>query len=548
MKTLHLLILLGFIVGTSLPLPTTHAESARLINISGRLEVQTADKVMIAGFIITGDVPKKVIVRGLGPSLAGFGIDGALPDPFLELYEPDGSVVTDDNWAATQATEIEATGLAPGDDLEPALIETLSPGAYTAVLHGVSSGAGIGLLEVYDLDESPASVLANVSIRGAVETGDNIMIAGVIIAGDESLPVIVRALGPSLGAAGVDAFLPDPSLELHDPNGFLIASNDDWRETQQTQIEASGFAPNNDAESAIISTLPPGLYTAIVRGKDGQAGVALAEVYMGQPTAYSHIFVIVMENVGYDSVIGSGNAPYINETLLPQSALYANSFAVTHPSLPNYLALFAGSTFSVTNDDCIDSSPPNGPFDAPNLYSALQSVGKTALAYMEDLPYDGYPGCESGLYVQRHNPFMFFNAGTTNDAPYAASVVYNGPYSSTATWPELTFISPNLANDMHDGATIAARVSNGDTWLSQHLPPLISYAREQNGLIILTMDEDIFGESQHIPTILVGDRIPGGQIITQSITHYNVTKTITDNFGAPAIGNSVGLADLVPLP
>jgi acid phosphatase len=165
--------------------------------------------------------------------------------------------------------------------------------------------------------------------------------------------------------------------------------------------------------------LPPGPCTAIVRGKDGQNRVALVEVFRVQPTAYSHIFVIVLENVGYDNVIGSLNAPYINNTLLPQAALYTNSFAVSNPSLPNYLALFAGATFSVMNDNCINDIPPNGPFDAPNLYSELKSVGKTALAYMEDLPYDAYSGCQSGLYVQRHNPFIYFNAGTTNNVPYS---------------------------------------------------------------------------------------------------------------------------------
>jgi hypothetical protein len=524
------------------------SESARLINISGRLQVQTADKVMISGFIITGSLPKKVIIRGIGPSLAGFGLSGVLVDPLLELHEPDGSVLTNDNWKATQAAEIQATGIAPGNDLESAIVVTLTPGAYTAVLRGVNNGKGIGLLDVYDLDELATSTFANVSIRGSVEKGDNIMIAGVITTGDESLPVIVRALGPSLSSAGVDAPLPDPTLELHDANGLLIASNDDWKATQQAEIEASGFAPPQDAESAIIMLLPPDPWTAIVRGKNGQTGVALAEVYKGQPTAYSHIFIIVMENVGYENVIGNVNAPYINDTLLPQAALYKNSFAVSHPSLPNYLALFAGSTFSVMNDNCINDTPPNGPFDAPNVYSELKNVGRTGLAYMEDLPSNGYSGCQSDLYVQRHNPFMYFDAGTPNNVPYAASVVYNGPYSSSATWPDFTFISPNLVNDMHNGATVAIKVANGDTWLSKHLPPLISYAKNQNGLIILTMDENGFTENQHIPTILIGARIAGGQVISQTITHYNVTKTITDNFGVAAIGNSVGLADLVPLP
>lgn len=251
----------------------------------------------------------------------------------------------------------------------------------------------------------------------------------------------------------------------------------------------------------------------------------------------------MLENAGYENVIGSENAPYLNQTLLPQATLYANSFAVTHPSLPNYLALFAGSTFGVTNDQCLDGDPPNGPFTAPNLYSELQTTGRTALAYMEDLPFAGYTGCEAGLYVQRHNPFLYFT-----NVPPAASVVYDGPYSSDASWPNLVFISPNLIDDMHNGPTVAQRVMNGDRWLSQHLPPLITYAREQNGLIILTMDENEPADDQHIPTILAGDRIPGGQVFSQSITHYNVTKTITANFGAEDLGESKNLAPLVPLP
>ena len=518
---------------------------SRLINISGRLQVQTADNVVIAGFIVTGSGPKKVIMRGLGPSLAEAGISGVLPDPILELHQPDGSVITNDNWKATQMAEIEATGIAPGDDLESAIVITLMPGPYTAILRGVNNGTGIGLLELYDLAETSGSEIANVSLRGKVETGDNVMIAGVITAGEQSLPVIVRALGPSLGVEGP---LAEPTLELHDANGLLIASNDNWKATQQAEIEASGFAPANDAESAIMILLPPGPCTAIVRGKNGQTGVALVEVYQTQPIAYSHIFVIVMENAGYENVIGSVNAPYINKTLLPQGTLYSNNFAVAHPSLPNYLALFAGSTFSVTNNNCINGTPPNGPFDAPNLYSELKKVGRNALVYMEDLPFDGYSGCQSGLYVQRHNPFIYFNAGSTNNVPYSASVVYQGPYSSTDSWPDLTFISPNLINDMHNGANVAAQVANGDAWLSRHLPPLMTYAKNQNGLIILTMDENDFSDDQHIPTILIGDRIAGGQIDTQIITHYNVTETITDNFGAAPIGAAVGLSDLIPLP
>jgi len=167
---------------------------------------------------------------------------------------------------------------------------------------------------------------------------------------------------------------------------------------------------------------------------------------------------------------------------------------------------------------------------------------------MEDLPFDGYSGCEANLYVQRHNPFMYFNAGTINRVPYSASVVYQGPYPATFSWPNLIFISPNLVDDMHNGSDIATRVANGDTWLSENRPPLITYARSNNGLIILTMDEDIYGNEQHIPTILIGDRVAAEQMTLQAVTHYNVPKTITDNFGLAPVGETAGLLDLVPLP
>jgi phosphatidylinositol-3-phosphatase len=256
---------------------------------------------------------------------------------------------------------------------------------------------------------------------------------------------------------------------------------------------------------------------------------------------YDHILMIMLENVGYDNVIGSSNAPYINNTLLAQGTLFTNSFGIRHPSLPNYLALFAGSTLWVTNDHCINENPPNGPFNAPNLYSELKKVGKTALGYMESLPYDGYTGCEVNGYVQKHNPFMFFNAGTVNKVPYSASVVYSGPYPSTAQWPNFAMISPNEKHDMHNGKTIPAQVTSGDTWLSQNLPPLITYAKKNNGLVIVTMDESM---GQHVPTILVGAGIPRGKRVPQSINHYNVTKTIVDNFGIAAMANTVGVADL----
>ena len=307
------------------------ASTARLANISGRSQVQTGDNVMITGFIITGELPKKIIVRGIGPSLAAMGVQGPLADPVLELHQPDGTVLSNNDWQSSQSAEITATGLPPSDPVESAIVATLPPGAYTAVLRGDNNGVGVGLLEVYDLDEENSSGVANLSIRARVEGGDTPLIAGVIITGNSSLPTTVRALGPSLAEQGVVDPLPDPSLELYDANGFLVTQNDDWKTSQQADLERAGTAPPDDSEAAIMVTLPPGAYTAIVRGNADQTGVALAEVYPGPPLTYDHIFVIVMENVGYDNVIGSPNAPYINGTLLAQQRFTPTAM---RPSIP----------------------------------------------------------------------------------------------------------------------------------------------------------------------------------------------------------------------
>lgn len=256
---------------------TVGAPVARLLNISTRLQVMTGDNVLIGGFIITGDEPKDVILRAIGPSLATFGISDALGDPVLELHEPNGSVVTNDNWNDSQQAEIEGTGLQPTDEHESALIATLAPGSYTAIVSGKNGATGVGLVEAYDLGQAANSTLANISTRGFVDTGDNVLIGGLIVG--SSAQVVVRAIGPSLGAVGVMGALPDPILEIHNPDGSILASNDDWIETQEADIEASGFAPGDDRESAIIVTLPANSYTAIVRGKDSGTGVGLVEVY-----------------------------------------------------------------------------------------------------------------------------------------------------------------------------------------------------------------------------------------------------------------------------
>ncbi len=246
-----------------------------LANISTRLLVETGDKVLIGGFIVTGSHSKEVLLRAIGPSLT---LDGKLANPVLELHDASGAVVaTNDDWQAnTNEQEIVGTGIAPTDPLESALLVVLDPGAYTAIVSGANNGTGIGLVEAYDLDRTTDARLANISTRGFVQAGDNVMIGGFIILGSEDENVLVRAIGPSLPLADT---LADPLLELHNSDGSILATNDNWRDTQEAEIEATGVAPTNDAESAIVSTLAPGNYTAIVRGVGDTTGVALVEAY-----------------------------------------------------------------------------------------------------------------------------------------------------------------------------------------------------------------------------------------------------------------------------
>jgi hypothetical protein len=248
-------------------------------NISTRLSVGTGDNVLIGGFIITGTGDKNVVVRGIGPSLGAFGVNGALADPTLELHDQTGAIIaTNDNWKDTQEAAIVAAGFAPADDKESAIVQRLTPGAYTAIVSGKNNGVGVGLVETYGLDGT--AQLANISTRGFVQTGDNVMIGGFIVL-DTGVPtsVLMRAIGPSLGAAGIAGALADPTLELHDSNGATIASNDNWKDSQQTEIQATGLAPTNNSEATILQTLSAGAYTAIVRGKNNSTGVGLIEAY-----------------------------------------------------------------------------------------------------------------------------------------------------------------------------------------------------------------------------------------------------------------------------
>lgn len=249
------------------------------LNLSTRADVGTGANVLIGGFIITGTNPERVLLRAIGPSLGSAGIQNPLANPVLELHEPNGTVITNDNWKDTQETEIAATNLAPSSNLESAIVGTFAPGAYTAIVSGKNGGTGVGLVEAYDLEDLSVSQLANVSTRGFIKTGNDVMIGGFIIGGIDDATVLVRGIGPSLMDAGVANPLTDPTLEIHNANGAQIAFDDNWKDTQEAAIQATGLAPKDDREAAILMNLAPGAYTAIVRGKGGLTGVGLVETY-----------------------------------------------------------------------------------------------------------------------------------------------------------------------------------------------------------------------------------------------------------------------------
>jgi hypothetical protein len=266
---------------TSIPAGNRYLNSALpVLNISTRAYVQGGDRVLIGGFIITGTGQKRVALRAIGPTLP---IASALSDPSIELRDGKGAVIaTNDDWRTSQQNEIIATGIAPANNKEAALIATLNPGSYTALVRGVNNATGVALIEAYDLDvPDSGKKLANISTRGNVLSGSGVLIGGFILGnGSWSTPIVIRALGPSLTAKGVSGALSDPVLELHDGNGALIASNDNWRDAKEAdEISLAHLGPANARESVIMMRLTPGNYTAIVSGKNGATGVGLVEVY-----------------------------------------------------------------------------------------------------------------------------------------------------------------------------------------------------------------------------------------------------------------------------
>jgi YVTN family beta-propeller protein len=275
------------------PLP-----ESKLANISTRAFVQTGDNVVIGGFMVQGIQPKRVIIRAIGPELTQYGVPNALSNPTLELHDGTGALIaSNDNWGSTiiggiitsnQFADIGNSGHAPVDGRESAIIADLPPGNYTAIVRGTDDTTGVALMEVYDLSADSNSLLGNISTRSFVQTDEDVMIGGFVVQGSQPKRVIVRAIGPELTPFGVPNALADPTLELHNATGALIASNDNWQQTiiggiitsnQVSTIQNSGHAPTQPSESAIIVDLPAGNYTAIVRGVNRTTGVALVEVY-----------------------------------------------------------------------------------------------------------------------------------------------------------------------------------------------------------------------------------------------------------------------------
>jgi len=264
--------------------PTPTPTSAQALNISTRLLVETGDNVVIGGFIIAGTDTKNVAVRGLGPSLTGFGISDALPDPTISLRDSHGLLIrANDNWQddSVQAAQLTALGLAPTNAKESALVASLQPAAYTAILAGNNQGTGVGLMEIYDTNGAANAQLANISTRGFVRTGENVMIGGFILGGNNNTRIVVRGIGPSLAQFGLNPALADPTLELRDSNGVALVANDNWQDdpVSAAELSAHGFALSDSKESGIFTSLPAGQFTAILAGKNGGIGIGLVVFY-----------------------------------------------------------------------------------------------------------------------------------------------------------------------------------------------------------------------------------------------------------------------------
>jgi hypothetical protein len=264
-------------------------------NVSTRLPVRIGDNPLIEGFIVQGPAgsTKKILVRAIGPSLVPFGITDAVANPTLDIFDVNNNntkIASNDNWKTTQVggiitsdqvAEINASKLAPGNDAESAIIANLAPGSYTAVVRGAGNSEGTAVVDAYDLSQGSAARLANIATRGLIQPGDKLMIAGFIVQ-NGSVRVVVSALGPSLTGFGITNALPDTTLELRNANGTFVKQNDDWMTDQKAELQATGLQPTNSLEAAVVATLPPDQYSALVRGKPEATGTGVVQVFFLQ--------------------------------------------------------------------------------------------------------------------------------------------------------------------------------------------------------------------------------------------------------------------------
>jgi phosphatidylinositol-3-phosphatase len=273
-------------------------------------------------------------------------------------------------------------------------------------------------------------------------------------------------------------------------------------------------------QSALSSDPPPPVITA-PPGAVGSSAASPPPLSAPAPIRPAHVVVVVLENRSFADVIANPSAPFIN-SLADSGALFTESFAVGHPSEPNYLALFSGSTQGVSDDSCPHT------FSRPNLAAALESSGGTFVGYSEDLPAVGFTGCTRGGYARKHAPWVDFRGvASASSRPFTA---FAGDY---ANLPTLAFVIPNLDHDMHDGT-----IAQGDQWLQRNVGTYARWAGAHNSLLIVTWDEDDRSENNQIPTIIAGAHVRVGRY-REHLTHYRLLRTLAAMFALTPIGASV---------
>jgi Galactose oxidase, central domain len=420
------------------------APPSYLGNISTRGFVQTGDNVMIGGFIVQGTERKRVIIRAIGPELGAppYNVPDALANPTLELHDGTGALIaSNNNWATTiiggiitanQVRDIQASGYAPRDPRESAMIADLPAGNYTAIVRAVNNLTGVALVEVYDLDADANSILGNISSRAFVQTGDNVVIGGFIVQGPQPKRVIIRAIGPELTQYGVPNPLFNPTLELHDGTGALIASNDNWQHTiiggiitsdQRRDIRNSGYAPGDGRESAIIADLPPGNYTAIVRGVNSMTGVALVEVYDLDTTAFDLVATVPLPT-------NSQNGVAANAAL---NKIYASGGA----SAGQRVVVIDGTTFAASDVGAgsgVSVDPNTNRYWTANVYGGAALVRDGSTNHLVATIPLGFCPIQTAYDSSRNREWVSAQCGAENDPVFAIDAatlnVVAGPIGS----------------------------------------------------------------------------------------------------------------------